>query len=97
MTKFRVLHRPDGIIELRRRRLRDRSIVRDVAILVGLCIGCVAFIALLATILVETPLLIAASAVLLVPVALSLLLTKHAGLEPAHAHQPVPRPPDGAA
>lgn len=97
MTKLRILRRPDGIIELRRRRLRDSVVIRDAVILAGLCIACVTFIAALAAILVETPMLLAAAAVLLLPVVLSVMLARSAELAPAAARSRGPRPPDRAA
>ncbi len=97
MTKLRILRRPDGVIELRRRRLRDSAVVRDVAIVGGLCVGCVAFITLLAAIIVETPAVLAATGALLLPVVAAVLLARSAELAHVTARTPAPRPPDRAA
>ncbi len=99
-TKLLVLRRPDGVIELRRRRLRDSVALQDAAVLVGLCLGCIAFIALLAAALVETPVLLVATAAFLVPMVPALLLARDPALTPATAparRHPAPRPPDSAA
>jgi hypothetical protein len=97
VKRFLVLHRPDGVIELRRRRLRDSVAVKDAAVLVGLCVGCIAFIALLAAILVETPVLLVATGALVLPMVPALLLARDAELAPAPARHPASRPPDSAA
>ncbi len=98
VTKLRILRRSDGIIELRKRRLRDSDVVRDAAILAGLCFVCVVSIAVLAAILVETPVLLAATGALLLPVALAALLARSAELAHVTAHAPpAPRRPNGAA
>jgi hypothetical protein len=97
MTTLRVVRRPDGVIELRRRRLRDSRYVKDAALLVGLCFVCLGFIAALATILVETPMLLAATAALVLPVVPAVLLARSAELAPASAGSRSPRGPDGAA
>jgi hypothetical protein len=97
MQRLRILRRPDGVIELRRRGLRDSAVVRDAAILAGLCLVCVVSIAVLAAILVETPLLLAATGALVLPVAAAALLARSAELVHASAHPPRPRPPGRAA
>lgn len=97
MTKLRVLRRPDGVIELRRPRLRDSRYVKDAAFLAGLCVGCLGFIAALAAILVETPMLLAGTAALLLPLVPAVLLARSAGLAPAAARSRPRRSPDGAA
>jgi hypothetical protein len=97
MTTLRVLRRPDGVIELRRRRLRDSRYVKDAALLVGLCFVCVGFIAALAAILVESPMLLAATGALVLPIVPAVLLARSARLAPAPAGSQAPRGPDGAA
>ncbi len=99
MTKLRILRRPDGVIELPRRRLRDSSVLRDAVVLLGLCLGCVAFIALISALIVESPVLLAATAAFLLPLVPAVLLARSAELTPAAARSPAHRrrPPDGAA
>jgi hypothetical protein len=97
MTKLRVLRRPDGVIELRRRSLLDSAYLKDAALLAGLCAGCVGFIAVLATILVETPMLLAGTAAFLLPVVPAVLLARSAELAPAAARSSPRQSPDGAA
>lgn len=97
MTTLRVLRRPDGVIELRRRRFRDSRYVKDAALLVGLCFVCVGFIAALATILVESPMLLAATGALVLPIVPAVLLARSAELAPAPAGPRATRGPDGAA
>lgn len=102
MTKLRILHRPDGVIELRRRRLRDSAALQDLALLLGLCAGCAVFIFLLATLIVETPVVLAAAAAFLLPVASAVLLARgseltHAAARSPRPRSPRPRPPDHAA
>ena len=97
MTTLRVLRRPDGVIELRRRRLRDSRYVKDAALLVGLCFVCVGFIAALATILVESPMLLAATGALVLPLVPAILVARSADLAPARAGSRAPRGPDNAA
>jgi hypothetical protein len=97
VKRLLVLRRPDGVIELRRRRLRDSAAVQDAAVLVGLCLGCIAFIALLAAILVETPVLLVATAAFVLPMVPALLLARDAELTPAPARHAASRPPDPAA
>lgn len=97
--KLLVFRRPDGVIELRRRRLRDSVAFKDAVVLVGLCIGCIAFIALLAAALVETPVLLVAMAAFVLPMAAALLLARDPELAPAAAagRHPGSQPPDSAA
>lgn len=97
MKRLRVIRRPDGVIELRRRRLRDSAAVKDVALVGGLCAGCVAFIAGLAALLVETPAVLAATGALLLPVVAAVLLARGAEMTPAPARSAAQRPPDSAA
>jgi hypothetical protein len=96
-TRLRVLRRPDGVIELRRRRLRDSVAVKDAAMLVGLCFLCIGFIAVLATLLVETPMVLAATGALVLPVVPAVLLARGGELAPAAAPRRSPRPPNSAA
>jgi hypothetical protein len=58
MRPVRIRRRSDGIIELRRTRLRDVAVGPDAAILAAMLIGTVAFLTLVATTLVESPLLV---------------------------------------
>lgn len=101
--RLRILRRADGVIELRRRRLRDSTDVRAAALLAGLCVVCVAFIATIAALLVETPLVLAGAGALVLPFVPAVLLARDAELAPATAQSrrkggPHPsRPPDGAA
>jgi hypothetical protein len=67
MTPFRILRRPDGVIELRRRRLCDGDLVRDAAVLVAMFLGCVFFLAALVASLVATPLAVAVAAAFVFP------------------------------
>jgi hypothetical protein len=97
MTKLSLLRRPDGVIELRRRRLRDSVAVKDAAVLIGLCLLCIGFIALLATILVETPLFLAATAALVLPFVPAVLVARTGELVTAPATRRSPRPPNNAA
>ena len=98
MRNLLIYHRPDGVIELRRRRLRDSAAFRDLVLLSGLCAGCVLFICALAALLVETPLVLAATAALVLPVVAAVLLARSAGeLTPAPARSTGRRPPDSAA
>jgi hypothetical protein len=97
MTTLRVVRRPDGVIELRRRHFADSRFVKDAALLVGLCIVCLGFIAALAAVLVESPMLLAATAALVLPVVPAILLARSADLAPAPARSRGPTGPDGAA
>jgi hypothetical protein len=97
MTTFRVFRRPDGVIELRRSRFVDSRYVKDAALLTGLCLVCMGFIATLAAMLVETPMVLAAMGALVLPLVPAILLARSAGLAPAAAASRAPRGPDGAA
>jgi hypothetical protein len=97
MTRLRVLRRPDGVIELRRRRLRDSAAMRYAALLTGLCVVCLGFIATIAVLLVETPFVLAAAGAFVLPFVPAVLLARSAELAPATARSRAPRPPDGAA
>jgi hypothetical protein len=100
LPKLRVLRRPDGVIELRRRRLRDSAEVRFAALLAGMCVLCLGFIATIAALLVESPFVLAGAAALVLPFVPAVLLARSAELAPAHARTRPPRPsrpPDGAA
>jgi hypothetical protein len=97
MTKLSISRRPDGVIELRRRRIRDSVAVKDAAMLIALCLLCVGFIALLATMLVETPLFLAATAALVLPFVPAVLVARTGDLVTAPATRRGPRPPNSAA
>jgi hypothetical protein len=102
-TKLRILRRPDGVIELRRRRLRDSAEVRGAALLACLCLICIGFIAAIAAMLVETPLVLAGAGALVLPFVPAVLLARDAELGTATVRArrqggPSPAgPPDGAA
>jgi hypothetical protein len=99
--RLRILRRPDGVIELRRRRLRDSAEVRAAGLLAGLCVVCIGFIAAIAALLVETPLVLAGAGALVLPFVPAVLLARSAELAPAAARSgprgSPARPPDGAA
>lgn len=94
MRPLRIRHRPDGVIELRRRHLHDAVVTADAAILLALLVGSLAFMSLVAAMAVAAPGLIA------IPGAVSLLglwagsLARKARLEPAST-EPPPPPPHG--
>ena len=58
MRSVRVRRRADGSVELRRARLRDAALGPEAAILAAMLIGTIAFLTLVATTLVESPLLV---------------------------------------
>ena len=95
MRKLLVRRRPDGVIELRRRRLRDDELVRDVARLLGMFLFCGVFIAALAAALVLFPLGFMVVASFLLPTVLVCLVSRVTNLHPAPAaaHPPPRRPP----
>lgn len=99
MRPFRVRHRPDGVIELRRRSLRDIVVTRDAAVLILLFGGSLAFMSFVATMLVTLPALVVACGA----VALVNLWQPSAGREARlavrniQAVPPTRSPPPGAA
>lgn len=97
MTKLKISRRPDGVIELRRRGIRDSVAMKDATLLIGLCLLCLGFIALLATMLVETPLFLAATAALVLPFVPAVLVARAGELATAPATRRPPRPPTSAA
>ncbi len=95
MRKLRIRRRPDGVIELRRRRLRDDELVRDVARLLGIFLACAVFIAAMAAALVVFPLGFVVVASFLLPAVLAAFVARVTDLHPARApaHPPPRRPP----
>jgi hypothetical protein len=85
MRTLLIRRRPDGVIELRRRRLRDNELVRDVTRLLGMFLFCGVFIAALAAALVVFPLAILVAAAFLLPSALAYVLGRSLDLHPATA------------
>jgi hypothetical protein len=55
MRPLRIRRRPDGVIELRRPRLRDAVVTPDAAILLALFVGSLAFMVLVAVMAVASP------------------------------------------
>ena len=97
MAKLRVLRRPDGIIELRKPRLRDRSMVVDAAMLLATCAGCIGFIAAVAALVVKMPGILAIAAALALPLAAAIAVTRDPALAPAPARRRPRTAPDDAA
>lgn len=55
MSDLRVLRRPDGVIELRPKRVRDAVLDGDAGRMLLLCAACLAVLAVVVTGLVEAP------------------------------------------
>ncbi len=91
--RLRVRRRPDGVIEVRRRRLRDDVLVSDTVRLICLLAGCSLFIVALTAILVTSPVIVVAAAAFLLPgVWASSLARAAAHLAPGPSPAPVPPP-----
>jgi hypothetical protein len=97
MSKLIIRRRPDGVIEVRKPRLRDDRTMRELTVLLGLCVGCVAFIATLATLLVMSPVVLTATAAFALLGLPTVLITRNVHLVPATARPPSPPPPNHAA
>lgn len=93
-SRLRIRRRRDGVIEVRRRRLRDDVFFSDAAVLLALLFGCSLFIVALTAVLVTSPVLIAATAAFLLPGVCGSLLARSAariGRSPSPAPIPPPR------
>lgn len=97
MTKLIIRRRPDGVIEVRRPRLREDQTMRELATLLGLCAGCLAFIASLAILLVMSPVVLTATAAFALLGVPSVLVARSVSLVPATTRPPSPPPPHRAA
>jgi Flp pilus assembly protein TadB len=96
MARPRIRRRPDGLIELRRRRLRDDVLVSDTARLLVLLLGCTSFLALLTAALVVSPVILVAAAAFALPAVWACLLAR-AAARLTHAPGPAPAPPPNRA
>ena len=96
MRTVRIRRRSDGVIELRRTRLRDAAIAPDAAVLAAMLIATIGFLTLVATTLVESPLLVT------IPSALALVgfwgggIARRTREETPTAGENDPKPPTAA-
>lgn len=67
MSPLRAHRRPDGVIELRRRRIRGRSLARDTAILAALFVLCAASVTAVVAATVSFPTALATVAAFALP------------------------------
>lgn len=88
MKRLVIRRRPDGVIELRRRRLRDSRVVQDVGRLLALLLFCTFCIAAMAALLVTAPLVVVVAAAFLLPSVLVALYSRSNRLQPAPARPP---------